>query len=331
MTYRRTHIAYSRFEGARAAEILRALQAVEFRVYKELTSVMLEWEVPQTLALPEDAQWIVERAGAPAGPFEMILGELDVGTRAFRDDHIPLNQNQNSRVYYRLRLVSDSGGLDMVYGFTAPWLVENVVFGMTWGPMGKRDWEVPAAVKEIRKRHYTLMTMRQAELFVVFREAWDREVDHNQVSNAGSTYKFLSQPTGSDRVQRWYRPFLMYATELKAAALGPVGAQMLYWPHPQPGDVLRSLVDGAIFKIDFVNPIEMHRFPVHYECSVSQVSDLNAVSQIPLPPEYKELSPTPRRQFARASNLESYRESLTDGAMSHASIRRPSTYIVDDD
>lgn len=316
----------------RATDMLRALKQVTLRIFKELTSVVVRWEVPSTLELPGDAVWVVERAGAPAGPFEMLYGELASATRAFRDDAIPMNMGPERRLYYRVRLLSATESMDIVYGHTAPWMVKNVVFGQTWGPMGKRDSDAPAAVREIRKRHYTVMTMRQAELMVVFREQWDREADQNQVSRAGSTYDFLSQPTGTDSAQGWYRPFLMYTTELKSRAQrGLTRAIMLHWPHPQSGDLLRSMIDGAIFRIDAVDAIEMYRHPTHYQCSVTQVSERHPVSQIPLPDAYKDLSPTPRRQFARATNLESYRESMVDGSMAYASLNAPSTYIVNDE
>lgn len=284
--------------------------------------------------LPAGTTWTLQRSGSPGGPFEVVHSGLPGDTRTTRDDDVPLGQGDTREFYYRLKWDAPDGTSGLA-GYTPEWhrdSDDDFVFGQSWGPEGKPPHLAPAVVRTIRGRIKMLLKHRNAELVYVYREKWDAPADTNKMHQAtGAMRPTFARDMQGTRVGGWYSPMQTLVTEgVSAQSQNPqiILGEMIHWPPPKQRDILRTL-DGRVYEVGSVRPNKMHGFPTSYTVQLTQMDDMHAVLDLPLPDEWRELSAFPRRQFSRSMSRETLAESRDDGVASSVSHRPPSSFEDD--
>jgi hypothetical protein len=93
---------------------------------------------------------------------------------------------------------------------------------------------------------------------------------------------------------------------------------MLFWPAPEIGDKIRTQ-SGRVFEVVSVYPVHMYEYPVHFEITLGELPDTDAVAMMPTPETFLHTSPAPRRQFGRVTNLVDAERSRLNGSGATAS------------
>ena len=322
--------------GAGPREVDRDLAHPHVFAARVRDTCEVTWEFPDgtPATYPESWEWEVERSGSPGGPFQVVSPRLPSSEKLWRDDDIPQGRENTRRPYYRLVFYLD--GEPRTYGYRPEW--DTIApggehHGFTWEEGGVRSAYCPPVVRESRRRFSILSRNYSRTMTALYREAWlegpcDQCVDpltgERQGGTDGSRCKTCY---GTGYYGGYYTPLRFEVMRNDSGMLRPQeipqGVHDLeeqgqlvcpFWPIPEPRDIIRHH-DGSLYVVEGVASQDAWGYPIVHIMSVSQIPRTHVINDLPVPTALFDASSGPRRQHGRAMNLDTYRESLSGGAM----------------
>lgn len=319
---------------------------VQVFVWAEAGSNVIAWKVASRVEAEwEGSTWGLERSSSAYGPFRAWVGGLDFSVRECRDDSPPASRLNTRWIYYRV--VRALGETREVFGLES-WDQDHTradeVPGVAPGTLGVSSHEVPAVVREMRRRYVAMLTGYIGTPALLYRESWLNPPDSEVVDSRTGIFRgtFGAQGVGTAFEGGYDRPVpLLAKVDFSAQSLSTGASitvdllqgeqvEVAHWPPPQITDKLRFL-DGRIFEITRVVPHQHHGHVIHYTLLVDEVDRENPINGLPLPASFREEARYPRRQAARAMTPEAHYKSLRNGPGARASLLPPEELPPEED
>lgn len=286
-----------------------------------------------------EGKWAIERSGSPSGPFKMLVTDLPLKSSVYRDASASVGLKSSRYMYYRLLLVTKE--ITKVYGYDPirRRITAKGPNGITWGGPGTSLDFSPPQVKEIRNRVDILM-LHAGTPALIYRERWDEGACSRCVNPITGTHiKSLTTCLscyGTGFVGGFYPPMVSTlirvgpSGNLRVTPLGPVDLKdgerviMPAWPPIHVKDRVKTL-DGSAFSVASSMEFKLHGVPGMLMVTLVELPGNSPVNKLKLPTSALQISIAPRKQLARAMNLDSYARSLSSGSMYFGSFIPPDT------
>lgn len=285
-------------------------------------------------------------SGSPGGPFDELYADLDIDYQDFRYRDDTRAQTSNTRyTYYLVEIRLKEDGKVLTYGWDRRWdratpVAEDERYGITWGPQGHSTVDSPAIIRELRQRFQMIIDRVQGVKTLMYRPAWTRKAcpactDPRTGSTTTSMGLECSECYGTGFEGGFYSPMLterVPQTDTLQRAYNGVfhtdhqeQTQNLvpYWPRLEPGDILRDVANSKLWEVLGVYDGDLHQHAVMSQVVLTELPITHPLNSLPMPEKIRQMSSAPRRQYARATNLESYEDAKYHGVMAQASAQSP--------